>query len=104
MNIERPVKDESMALGLFFWFFVGFLVLTMFLEHKFEWFGVYGTMALMANPFIAAPVFVSSGNGGFGGSSRGGFGGGSRGGFGGGGFGGGYGGGSFGGGGATSRW
>ena len=104
MDISRPVKDESMALGLYFWFLVGFLVLTMFLERKFEWFGVYGTMALMANPFVAAPVFVSTGGGGgFGGSSRGGFGGGGS--FGGGGgFGGGYGGGSFGGGGATSRW
>lgn len=104
MDISRPVKDESMALGLYFWFLVGFLVLVMFLERKFEWFGVYGTMALMANPFVAAPVFVSTGGGGgFGGSSRGGFGGGGS--FGGGGgFGGGYGGGSFGGGGATSRW
>lgn len=104
MDISRPVKDESMALGLYFWFLVGFLVLVMFLERKFEWFGVYGTMALMANPFIAAPVFVSTGGGGgLGGSSRGGFGGGGS--FGGGGgFGGGYGGGSFGGGGATSRW
>ena len=104
MDISRPVKDESMALGLYFWFLVGFLVLTMFLERKFEWFGVYGTMALMANPFVAAPVFVSTGGGGgLGGSSRGGFGGGGS--FGGGGgFGGGYGGGSFGGGGATSRW
>ena len=104
MDISRPVKDESMALGLYFWFLVGFLVLVMFLERKFEWFGVYGTMALMANPFVAAPVFVSTGGGGgLGGSSRGGFGGGGS--FGGGGgFGGGYGGGSFGGGGATSRW
>ena len=104
MDISRPVKDESMALGLYFWFLVGFLVLVMFLERKFEWLGVYGTMALMANPFVAAPVFVNTGGGGgFGGSSRGGFGGGGS--FGGGGgFGGGYGGGSFGGGGATSRW
>ncbi|MBQ9636924.1 MAG: TPM domain-containing protein [Prevotella sp.] len=96
MNIERPVKDESMALGLYFWFFVGLLVLTMYLERKFEWLGVYGTMALMSNPFVASPTYVSTGNGGFGSSSGGGFGGG--------GFGGGYGGGSFGGGGATSRW
>lgn len=102
MDISRPVKDESMALGLYFFFFVGFLILTMFLERKFEWLGVYGTMALMANPFIQTPTYVSSGGGGFGGSSRGGFGGGGS--FGGGSFGGGYGGGSFGGGGATSRW
>ena len=101
MNIERPVTDESMALGLYFWFSVGWLVLTMFLERKFEWLAVYGTVALLANPFAEAPVYVSTGGGGFGGNSRGGFG--SGGGF-GGGFGGGYGGGSFGGGGATSRW
>ena len=106
MNIERPVRDESMALGLFFWFFVGFLILTMFLERKFEWLAIYGATALLANPFIEIPVYVNTGggnsHGGFGGSSRGGLGGVFGGG--GGGFGGGYGGGSFGGGGATSRW
>ena len=106
VDIERPVRDESMALGLFFWFFVGFLILTMFLERKFEWLAIYGATALLANPFIEIPVYVNTGggnsHGGFGGSSRGGLGGVFGGG--GGGFGGGYGGGSFGGGGATSRW
>lgn len=100
MALPRSAPDEERALGLFFWFIVGWLILTFVMERKYEWLAVYGVGALISNPFIETPVYVSTGGSGFGSSgSRGGFGGGF-----GGGFSGGYGGGSFGGGGATSRW
>ncbi|MBR6445268.1 MAG: TPM domain-containing protein [Prevotella sp.] len=101
MALPRSVGDDSMTLGLYFWFLVGWLILTVIMERKYEWLSIYGVGTLASNPFIETPVYVSTGGSGFGSSgSRGGFGGGGF----GGGFGGGYGGGSFGGGGATSRW
>lgn len=100
MTLRSEASEES-TMGLYFIFLVGWLIFGLFLDRKYEWLGVYGVTALLSNPFVEAPVFVSTGGGGFSsGGSRGGFGGG----FGGGGFSGGYGGGSFGGGGATSRW
>ena len=99
-EMELQNKDDELSsLGLYFWFIVMWIVLTMIMDRKYEWLAVYSSTALLSNPFAEQTVYVSSG--GFSGGSRGGFGGG----FGGGGsFGGGYGGGSFGGGGATSRW
>ena len=101
MALPRSANDDSMTLGFYFWFFAGWLILTFFMERKYEWLSIYGISTLASNPFIETPVYVSTGGSSFGSSgSRGGFGGGGF----GGGFGGGYGGGSFGGGGATSRW
>ena len=46
------------------------------MERKYEWLAVYGVGALISNPFIDTPVYVSTGGSGFGSSgSRGGFGG-----------------------------
>ncbi len=94
----EPKSDDSEEEGIFgrYLTLIGlWLFFAIFMESRFEWLGLYGTMALMSNPFVETPVYISSG-----GSGRG-FGGG---GFGGGGISGGFGGGSFGGGGATARW
>ena len=90
-------EDESgWQMGLYGLFFIGWCIYFLRMNRKYQWMGLTGATALMANPFIEASR-GSSGSGGFGGFSGGG---------GGGGFssGGSYGGGSFGGGGATSRW
>lgn len=90
-------NEEDDIIGLYFLFFMLWMALAAFLEYRYEWLGIYSTMALISNPFVETTSSFSSG-GGFGGgysSGRGGYGGG---------LGGGFGGGSFGGGGATSGW
>ncbi len=74
----------------------------LFLNRKYQWIPLIGSISLLPNPFMeGSGTGFYVGGGGGGGHSGGGFGG-----FGGGGFSGGgsFGGGSFGGGGATSRW
>jgi len=93
--------DDALAksMGLTFLFLMGWCILYLRLNRKYQWLGLVGTIPLLPNPFYVAEA-INIGGGGFGGGK--GFGGGS---FGGGGFSGGsFGGGSFGGGGATSRW
>lgn len=93
------VDDETAAMmGMYFMLLIGWCILYLFLNRKYQWLGLVGGVSLLANPFYESSgggIYIGDGNGGF---SRGG-------GFGGGGFSGGsFGGGSFGGGGATSRW
>ncbi|MBR6495158.1 MAG: TPM domain-containing protein, partial [Prevotella sp.] len=37
MALPRSVGDDSMTLGLYFWFLVGWLILTVIMERKYEW-------------------------------------------------------------------
>jgi uncharacterized membrane protein YgcG len=96
LDSAEDEDDGAMQMGLYGLFFIGWCIYFLRMNRKYQWMGLTGATALMANPFIEASR-GSSGGGGFGGFSGGG---------GGGGFssGGSYGGGSFGGGGATSRW
>ena len=89
--------DDAVAtvMGAHFLLLLGWCILFLWLNGKYQWLALLGAVTLLSNPFYEATQ-TSYGGGGFGG------GGGS---FGGGGFSGGsFGGGSFGGGGATSRW
>jgi uncharacterized membrane protein YgcG len=91
-------QDEEMVktIGLFMLLFIGWGILFIRLNRKYQWLGALGSTALLGNPFVESSgggFYVGGGGGGFG-RGGGGFGGG----------GGSFGGGSFGGGGATSRW
>ena len=41
MVLPRSVGDDSMTLGLYFWFLVGWLILTVIMERKYEWLSIY---------------------------------------------------------------
>ena len=95
---QADQKEDQIVktIGVFIMIFIGWCLLFLSFNSKYQWLGLVGGVSLLGNPFIDH----SSRGGGFyvGGSGGGGFGGG-------GGFSGGnFGGGSFGGGGATSRW
>lgn len=93
-------EDDALAamMGIYMLVLIGWGVFYLYLNRKYHWLGLLGTVPLMANPFYeshSGPVIIGGGghgHGGFGGFGGGGFSGGS------------FGGGSFGGGGATSRW
>ena len=89
-------QDDGIATttGIFMLLLIGWAMLFVRLNRKYQWLGLIGSVHLMANPFYEEPQSFSGGGGGgsFGGGGFSGGGGGS------------FGGGSFGGGGATSRW
>lgn len=92
---QQEDKDDELAgiLAIYMLLFGAWLILIGYLYNRYN--GNMGRHLLHPNPFVAAPVIITTG--GFGGGRSGGFGGGGS-------FGGGFSGGSSGGGGATSSW
>ncbi len=93
VSADDAYEDQvATNVGIFMLLLIGWALLFVRLNSKYQWLGLVGAVHLLANPFIDRSVHFSSGGGGGFGGDGGGFSGGS------------FGGGSFGGGGATSRW